>query len=87
MEFNIAFFTHLGATRTNNQDRILIWDDIYKDGLYSRTNMDSCFCFVADGIGGSKSGDIAAQFVLEQINKRIHKDKELSREKLEKIFT
>ncbi len=69
--FNIAGFTHIGTEREFNQDRILIQDIVSKDGLYSFEGLEHCFCFVADGIGGGPAGDLAAQFVLENINQRI----------------
>lgn len=73
MNFNIACFTHVGTSRNTNQDRILVQDHIYEEGLYFFPNQSHCLCMVADGIGGNPSGDVAAQFVLEQIIKRWNK--------------
>jgi serine/threonine protein phosphatase PrpC len=67
MKFNISGFTHLGTVRNINQDRILIQDQILLDGIYDFEQIEQCFCFVADGIGGNRSGEIAAQFVLEKL--------------------
>lgn len=85
-QFNIAGFTHRGMERETNQDRILIQDSVYKEGLYSFSNVRTCFCFVADGIGGGPSGELASQFVLEQINTKIGVGKNYSREDLRNIF-
>jgi protein phosphatase len=75
LQFNIAGFTHRGTEREINQDRILIQDSIYNEGLYSFSNVDTCFCFVADGIGGGPSGELASQFVLEKVRTRIAVEK------------
>lgn len=71
MKFNISFFTHVGTERKTNQDRVLVQQKIYKEGLNFHYDTPYCFCFLADGIGGNPSGDIAAQFLLEQIQKQI----------------
>lgn len=86
MKFNIAFFTHIGTEREINQDRILVQQNIYKNGLDSFSNETYCYCFLADGIGGRPSGDLAAQILLEQINKRIDINGDLSQPYLLKIF-
>jgi serine/threonine protein phosphatase PrpC len=70
MKFNISSFTHIGTKRQINQDRILANDKILSDGFYSLDNQTSCFCFVADGIGGGLAGEIASQFVLDAILKQ-----------------
>jgi len=71
MKFNISCFTHVGTERKMNQDRILVQQIIYKEGLNFLYDAPYCFCFLADGIGGNPSGDLAAQFLLEQIKKQI----------------
>lgn len=70
MRFDIACFTHVGTSRTRNQDRILVQGQIFADGGHFFSNESSCFSLVADGIGGNPSGDVAAQFVLEQIQQQ-----------------
>lgn len=75
LQFNISGFTHRGTKREINQDRILIQDSIYNEGLYSFSNVDPCFCFVADGIGGGPSGELASQFVLEKVRTQIAAEK------------
>ncbi len=67
MKFDIAAFSHIGTVRTINQDRILIQDRILLDGTHEALQEERCFCFVADGIGGNPAGEVAAQFVLEQL--------------------
>ncbi len=84
--FNIAGFTHIGTEREFNQDRILTQDVVSKDGLYSFDGVGHCFCFVADGIGGGPAGDLAAQFVLENINQRISRDQLLAIDELGNIL-
>ena len=86
MKFNIAFFTHIGTEREVNQDRILVQHKILKDGLDFFSNEFYCYCFLADGIGGRPSGDLAAQILLEQINKRIDINGDLSHPHLLKIL-
>jgi len=71
MRFNIAAFTHVGTHRDVNQDRILVQDSVYSEGMHFYPGTENCFCFVADGVGGGPHGDIAAQFVLNQIHRRI----------------
>ena len=67
MKFNIAAFTHIGTVRSVNQDRILVNDKLLQDGTHRLDDQPFCYCFVADGIGGSSHGEIASQFVLEKI--------------------
>ena len=86
MRFNIAAFTHVGTERQINQDRILVQDSIYKEGLHSLSDVERCFCFVADGIGGGPAGEFAAQFILEQIAKKIAVDRDYTKDELRKIL-
>ena len=67
MNFNISSFTHIGTKREINQDRILVDDKILDKDFYHLIEQTECFCFVADGIGGGVRGEIASQFVLENI--------------------
>lgn len=67
MIFNISAFTNIGTVRKINQDRILVDDKILNEGFYHLENMQECFCFVADGIGGEVHGEIASQFILDKI--------------------
>ena len=87
MKFNISGFTNIGTQRELNQDRILIQDTVSADGADYVWEIEDCFCFVADGIGGGPAGDYAAQFVLEQITLRISSDTKHSNDKLLNIFS
>lgn len=86
MKFNIALFTHLGTERLINQDRILVQNSIFKDGVHSFANVEDCFCFLADGIGGGPSGELASEFVLEEIKNRTNISEELSTQRLSDIL-
>lgn len=86
MKFDVSFFTHVGTDRKTNQDRILVQDHIFQDGLNFLPNTTTCFCYVADGIGGSPAGDVAAQFVLEKICQRFDRTKEWSLELIMNLF-
>ncbi len=70
MKFNISAFTNIGTKREVNQDRILVNDKILDDGFYHLEAQTECFCFVADGIGGGVAGEIASQFVLDNMMKQ-----------------
>ncbi|MDZ7265097.1 MAG: serine/threonine-protein phosphatase [candidate division KSB1 bacterium] len=70
MKFNIVCFTHVGSSRSRNQDRILVQGRIFAEEVHSFPNESSCYALVADGIGGNPSGDVAAQFVLEQFQQQ-----------------
>ncbi|NJO87959.1 MAG: serine/threonine-protein phosphatase [Chloroflexia bacterium] len=83
MKFNISAFTHIGTKRQINQDRILVNDKILSDGFYSLDNQISCYCFVADGIGGGLAGEIASQSVLEAILKQSESFQKLNEEVIE----
>ena len=87
MKFNISGFTNIGTQRELNQDRILIQDTVIADGTDYVRDIENCFCFVADGIGGGPAGDYAARFVLEQIALRISPDTKYSNDELLNIFS
>jgi serine/threonine protein phosphatase PrpC len=82
LKFNISGFTNIGTQRKLNQDRILIQDTVFADGADYVQEIENCFCFIADGIGGGPAGDYAAQFVLEQIAMRISSDTKYSNDEL-----
>jgi protein phosphatase len=67
MKYNISTFTHIGTKREINQDRVLVNDIILDNNFHHIIEQPACFCFVADGIGGSVRGEIASQFVLDKI--------------------
>lgn len=86
MHYNISAFTHIGSKREINQDRILVQHNIYKEGLNSFPNEKYCICFLADGVGGSPFGDLVAQFLLEQIEKRFDINTDFSQAQILKIL-
>jgi protein phosphatase len=86
MKFNITGFTHKGTEREINQDRILIQNSVYNNGIYNRFNEDNCFCFVADGIGGGPSGEKAAQFILDKINIKLIRYKKYDEDSITEVL-
>ena len=82
MKFNIAAFTDIGTEREKNQDRILVQDKVFADGIHFVEDAQICFCFVADGIGGGPAGENAAQFVLDQITSQIKKENDYTENEL-----
>jgi PPM family protein phosphatase len=84
---SISGFTHVGTLRQINQDRLLIQENIYKEGFYSFERESNCLCFIADGIGGGPAGEFAAQYVLEQTREKIKIELNYSEEDLLKIFS
>jgi len=82
VKYNIAAFTHIGTQREINQDRILVQDTLLEEGYHYVEDAQNCFCFLADGIGGGPSGEFAAQFVLEQVRKRISPVEKNTKEEL-----
>jgi len=67
MTFNISAFTHVGTIRESNQDNILVNGLLLNKGEVLLPEQDSCFCFVADGVGGNRAGEFASNFVLEKL--------------------
>lgn len=83
MKYNISAFTHIGTVRKINQDRILVQDQIIHDGVCEFEVVEECSCFVADGIGGNQSGEVASQFILEKIVHWLKEQQELSEDELQ----
>jgi protein phosphatase len=68
MKYNISAFTHKGTgIYESNEDRVLINGLLPDAGEYTLQNTDTLICFVADGVGGTKGGSHAAEFVLTKI--------------------
>jgi protein phosphatase len=53
--------------RNTNEDCILVNGTLLFDGSIHLTYEQTCFCFVADGVGGNNAGEFASRFVLEQL--------------------
>lgn len=71
MWFNVAGFTLKAPSKGANQDRVLVQDQILECGSATATGGLTCRCFVADGIGGTRAGEVASAFLLEQIRARL----------------
>lgn len=60
------YFCHIGTRRNLNQDRVLV-GNVFGSPEIQSVESSSLNVFVADGVGGSRNGAYAAQFVLEEI--------------------
>ncbi len=74
MNIHISSITLKGA-REKNEDRILLGEEIIKDGrkdldIYISEN-GSYIIALADGMGGHKAGDVAAEMLLELLRNEI----------------
>ncbi len=87
MKYNISAFTNIGTRRKVNQDRVLVNDKITDKDFYHLIEQDECFCFVADGIGGSVRGEIASQFVLDKMLDYKNKYMLLNEEDIDEVMT
>jgi serine/threonine protein phosphatase PrpC len=91
MKFNISSFTHVGTKRELNQDRVLVNSEIIDSGFLHLEDQNECFCFVADGVGGSVRGEIASQFITEKISdlkqEYLKTDEDLIRKSITEINT
>jgi len=67
MQFDVSCFCFDGNSGKNNQDRVLVDKDLLAEGIKHLQDIDTLFCFVADGIGSLANSANAAQFVLEQL--------------------
>lgn len=66
--------THRGCVRNSNEDCMLLFGRVFYDNKEiwldsNETSGKSWLCAVADGIGGSRAGEIASQYVLEKLSK------------------
>ena len=89
MLYEVAAFTHIGAVKEEQQDRVLVESTIIENGVHSFRPSGECRCFVADGVGGAPAGWFAAEFVLSQIRLSVHfsdfPDRRVVVEKLRRI--
>ncbi len=66
--------THRGCVRVNNEDCMLFFDKVFYNGqelwINSYEKLSAGWiCAVADGIGGSRAGEIASQYVLGKLSR------------------
>lgn len=66
--YDISGFTNVGTVRQVNQDRILVNGKLLIEGDHHLSKQASCYCFVADGVGGNNAGEFAAEYVLRELN-------------------
>jgi serine/threonine protein phosphatase PrpC len=62
----VEYFCHQGTEREDNQDQVLVGCN-FGSSIIQNTTSSSLSAFVADGVGRSKNGGYASQFVLEGI--------------------
>lgn len=67
LQFEIAGFTHKGTYRPNNQDGVMWNQQLLLEGTAAQDAETPLFAFVADGVGGSRRGELAATCILENI--------------------
>jgi len=71
IELEISSASRIGCVRNNNEDMILIKDLFVRNAEYntniSLTESDRCIIAVADGMGGHKSGEVASQDALHNL--------------------
>ncbi|MCF8367062.1 MAG: serine/threonine-protein phosphatase [Bacteroidales bacterium] len=70
MKISATGFSHIGTVRSINQDAVLIHDKLFSFGITEIEIRENTRFFVADGVGGMPSGDVASNFVLKEINQR-----------------
>jgi serine/threonine protein phosphatase PrpC len=75
MELKIRARTDTGCVREHNEDRILVGDEIVREGDKEITvNLEDnpiYFVAIADGMGGHNAGEVASETVLEQMREKI----------------
>ncbi len=71
MKLSASGFSNVGTHRKNNQDSILIQDQIPESGSLNTDLSGNARFFVADGVGGAPAGEVASDFVLTHLNKKI----------------
>jgi protein phosphatase len=64
---NVAAISHPGMTGKNNEDRYAV--SAYR--LDQEASIPAAFAIVADGIGGHRAGEVAAELAVETISNRV----------------
>ncbi len=67
MRFNTYGITDTGKYRKKNEDAIMVGEKICTDGVLETEIAPPFFAAVCDGVGGEKSGEIAASLTLEKL--------------------
>jgi serine/threonine protein phosphatase PrpC len=72
-QIRFAALSHRGFVRKNNEDR----QDAYPFTIPGNNRTPALLAVLADGVGGNKGGEVAAQIAVETIISRIKKNKPL----------
>ncbi|MEW6608049.1 MAG: protein phosphatase 2C domain-containing protein [bacterium] len=76
MELRIKAVTDTGCVRDHNEDRILIGDEILREGdkeiEINLNDNPKYFVAIADGMGGHNAGEVASEMVLELMREKIN---------------
>lgn len=67
MRFNTYGITDTGKYRKKNEDAIMVGEKICTDGVLETEIAPPFFAAVCDGVGGERSGEIAASLTLEKL--------------------
>lgn len=72
MQLDIAFYTHTGKVRADNEDAIAVDDSVYQSNMPTPLSFmlplqGPHLLMVADGMGGHQSGEVASQWLLERL--------------------
>lgn len=67
MRFNTYGITDTGKYRKKNEDAVMVGEKICTNGVLETEIAPPFFAAVCDGVGGEKSGEIAASLTLEKL--------------------
>jgi len=65
----IYAMTFKGCNKQKNEDRLLINNHILSEGYYE-CECGNCLIAIADGVGGNRAGDVAADFVVSHLQQK-----------------
>jgi len=72
---DVAAISDTGRVREHNEDAVWIGDSFFRSGCRSRRigphQTDGVVLAVADGVGGAAAGEVASQWVAEQMARRL----------------
>ncbi|TVQ40635.1 MAG: serine/threonine-protein phosphatase [Spirochaetaceae bacterium] len=76
MTLEIVALSDIGLVRATNEDMAVVGRTFVRDGVFSAVeevdNGTAMVLGVADGVGGGNAGEIASQYVIEQLTYRIN---------------